>query len=478
MRALTPLPFLAVPLCFFLANAALAAEDELSVTGAERTALALTIYEQNLALVEDRRMVKLSQGLNRLAIVAVSAQLNPDSVLVAQPTGEPLHLIEQRYVRDLLTPDAMLAASVGHEVRIAIRDPRTGEDRIEQATVLSAAQGVVLKTGDRIETTLPGRLVFASVPPDLREKPTLVLNLDSPTGGTLPLELSYLTSGLEWSANYIAELDADETKLALAGRASVANASGASYPKARITLVAGTLHRVSQAVPLGSMAPRPVPMMARAAAPAALPTAEALSEFYRFAIAREISLGDRETVQLALLEAPSVPVQKEYRLEDAAPVMRTEAGEPTPLKIQVRLSFENEKSAGLGSPLPSGDVRIYRRSADGTLAFLGEDDIDATAAGRPVRLTLGEAFDVTAERRQTSAARPSDKSYEASEEITLRNAKDTSVTVTLLESLPGDWRILEESDPHEKASASTARWKLEIPAKGERKLSYRVLSRN
>ena len=477
MRAPTPLPLLAVPLCFFLANAALAAEDELTVTDAGRTALALTIYEQNLALVQDRRTVTLSQGLNRLAIVAVSAQLNPDSVLVAQPTGEPLRLIEQRYVRDLLTPAALLAASVGHEVRIAIRDPRTGEDRIEQATVLSAAQGVVLKTGDRIETTLPGRLVFASVPPDLREKPTLVLSLDSPKGGALPLELSYLTSGLEWSANYIAELAADETKLALAGRASVANASGASYPKARITLVAGTLHRVSQTVPLGGMAPRPAPMMA-AAAPARLPEAQPLSEYYRFPIAREISLGDRETIQLALLEAPSVPVKKEYRLEDAAPVMRAEASEPTPLKIQVRLSFENDTSAGLGAPLPSGDVRIYRRGTDGTLAFLGEDGIDATAAGRPVRLTLGEAFDVTAERRQTSAARPSDKSYEASEEITLHNAKDTSVTVTLLESLPGDWRILEESDPHEKASASTARWKLEIPAKGERKLSYRVLSRS
>ena len=477
MRALPALACLAFFFSVSFARAAMAG-DEIAVGADQRTALQLTVYEQNLALVADRRTVNLDEGLNRVAFLAVSAELDPDSVVLDEAAGEPLHLVEQRYVKDLLTPNALLAASVGHDVRIAIRDPRTGEDHIEPATVLSAAGGIVLKLGDRIETGLPGRLVYAAIPPGLRDKPTLVLTLRGAKRGTLPLELSYLTAGLGWSANYVAELDPGDKKLALSGRASVTNTSGVSYPKASLTLVAGTLHRVARfAQPGVTMRAMPA-LAAGAAAPAPLPRAEGLSEYYRFAIPRAIDLGDHETVQLALLEAPAVPVAKEYRIEDEPQVMYMAGGEPTPLKVLVRLSFENSKSAGLGTPLPQGTVRVYRRGEDGALAFLGEDDIDATAAGRPVRLTLGEAFDVSAERRQTAAQRPNDKSYDASEEITLRNAKKESVAVTILETLPGDWRILEESAPHEKASSSTASWRLEIPAGGERKLTYRVLTRS
>jgi hypothetical protein len=152
-------------------------------------------------------------------------------------------------------------------------------------------------------------------------------------------------------------------------------------------------------------------------------------------------------------------------------------GEPTPLRIAIRLNFENANAPGLGAPLPQGVVRVYARGADGALALVGEDRMAATAAGKPVTLTLGQAFDVTAERRQTSASRPCQGSFEAAEEIVLRNAKKTPVTVTVVELLSGDWRILEESDAHEAADAGAARWHLEVPALGERKLAYRVLTR-
>ncbi len=474
MRLCHALSVLALPLVLAMGGEAAAADDEVSVASDQQTALALTVYEQNLALVQDRRTVPLKDGLNRIAFAGVSAQLLPESVLLDQLGGDPLRFVEQRYEKDLLTPSALLAASVGHEVRIAIRNPQTGEERIEQATVLSAAQGVVLRIGDRIETTLPGRLVFSALPPGLRDKPTLVLALLSSKAGARPVELSYLTGGLGWSANYVAELDAGETRLSLVGRASVENASGASYPRAHLTLVAGTLNRVARA-PLALA--RALPGVGAAmAAPPPLPSAEALGDFYRFALPREISLGERETIQLALLEAPAVPVKKEYLLSDEAPVTSTAASEPAPVGIAVRFSFENDKASGLGTPLPQGIVRVYRHGAEGAIAFLGEDDIAATPAEKPVKLTLGKAFDVTAERLQTSASRPSDKSYEASEEITLHNAKETPVTVTVVETLPGDWHILQESDPHEKASASAARWHLDVPAKGTRKLSYRVLT--
>ena len=287
MRALTVLAFLGCPLGLLSGGPALAAEDEITVATDQQTALTLTIYEQNLALVQDRRMVKLNEGLNRIAFAGVSAQLAPETVLIDQLTGEPLRLVEQRYEKDLLTPNALLAASVGHDIRIAIRNPQTGEDRIENATVLSAAQGIVLKMGDRIETTLPGRLVYASVPSDLRDKPTLQLTLVSLKGGSLPVEISYLTTGLQWSANYVAALDESETKLSLSGRASVSNASGTSYPKARMTLVAGALHRLSRVTPRAVMAAAAGPMIP--AAPPCHPRSPERRRFPNITVFRSIA---------------------------------------------------------------------------------------------------------------------------------------------------------------------------------------------
>ena len=471
------LPFL-VPIIVLAVSSASAADDELSVSPEQQTGLTLTVYQQDLALVQDRRTVKLTEGLNRIAFADVSAELRLETAWAEGVGGDQLQLVEERYDHDLLTPGALLEAAVGHDIRVAIRNPQTGEERIQAATVLAAQQGVVLKIGDRIETEAPGRLVYASVPPNLRQRPTLVLALTSLKAGELPIELSYLTGGLGWAANYVAELDASEDKISLSGRASVSNASGARFANAHLILVAGSLNRVSGPVPLPQAEPRMGVAMAmdKAAPSPAPPAPEPLSEYYRFAFNREVQLGDRETIQLPLLEAAEVPVKKQYWLADFAP-MRVGSDEPIPLRIDVRLSFDNSKAAGLGMPLPRGIVRVYQHWADGTVAFLGEDGIAGTPAGKPVKLTLGQAFDVTAERRQTSFARPSEKSTELGEEIALHNAKDKPVTITVVETMAGDWRILEESDSHEEATATSARWRIEVPAAGTHKLIYRVLSR-
>jgi hypothetical protein len=475
MRATHGLTALAPILALLMSGQAMAADDALTVPADQRTALALTVYEQDLALVQDRRMVKLTEGLNRVAFADVSAKLRPETVLVETAGGEPLRLVEQRFEGNLLTPRALLEASVGKPVRVAIRNPQTGIDSVEPATVLSAAQGLVLQIGDRIEAGAPGRLVYNEVPPGLRDKPTLELALTSLKGGSMPVELGYLTGGLGWSANYVAELDPSERKLSLSGRASITNHSGTSYGRARLTLVSGAPNRVPEEQP-----PSPLPRfktMAMAAAPASAPPAsEPLGDYYRFPLDREITLGNQESVQIALLQSADVPVKKEYWLADAAPVTAASDEAPTPLPITVRLHFRNDKAAGLGGPLPRGIVRVYQRGKDGALAFLGEDRMGATPEGKPVKLTLGQAFEVTAERRQTSTAHPAEKSFEAKEEIALHNAKDQPVTVTVVESIPGDWRILEESAPHEKPTAAAAQWQVEVPAKGETKLTYRVLT--
>ena len=479
MRPTIRLSLPVLTLALLMSGAADAANDELTVKPDQQISLTLTIYQQDLALVEDQRTVALTEGLNRIAFEGVSAQLRPETVVVGTGTNEPVQLIEQRYQNNLITPQALLVASVGHQIRVAIQNPKTGEEKIEMATVLSATDGIVLKLGDRIETTAPGRLIYDSVPDNLRERPTLALALTGLKGGSAPLTLGYLTGGVGWSANYAAELDASEDKLALSGRASIANESGAAYRNAHLVLIAGNPNRIAEGPPRpGFGAVRTLAAPAAEAAPKqAVPTPEPVSEFHRYSIDREISLNERETVQLALLEAPSVSIRKEYLLNDSAPVTSQGGSEPTALPIVTRLNFDNKKSAGLGMPIPGGIVRIYQRDAGGTSLFLGEDSIPGIAADKPVKLTLGHTFDVTAERRQTSARRPTDRSYEATEEIVLHNAKDKAVTVTVVENLSGDWRIIDESDKHEKATSSAAQWRIEIPANGERKLTFQVETR-
>lgn len=472
MRVAVGLSFLVAVLALLPIENAAATDDELVVKQDQRTSLNLTVYEQSPALVEDRRIVKLTEGLNRIAFTGVSAQLQPSSVLIETGTGEPLRLIEQRYEANIISPRALLEASLGHDVRVAIRNPATGEEKIETATVLSIQNGVVLKIGDRVESP-PGRLIFSSVPPSLRERPTLVLAATSLKSGSAPIEVAYLTSGVNWSANYVAQLDASERTLSLAGRASVSNTSGATYENAKLTLVAGSPNRVSE--------PKLGPTLAMAtgmatARAAAAPAPEPVGDYYRYPIDRAITLGDKETIQLTFLDASAVPVMKEYRLEEVPPVTMIAGGEPNPLQLQVRLLLDNKAAGGLGVPLPRGTVRVFRRGSDGTITLLGEDNIGATPAGRPIKLTLGRAFDVTGERRQTSFNHPSEKSFETGQEITLRNAKDKPVTVTLVENMLGTWRIIEESEPHTSPTAASAMWQIEVPAKGERKLTYRVIT--
>jgi hypothetical protein len=456
-----------------------AAETERTVSPDQQTALTLTIYQSNLALVQDRRTVALGEGPNRISFEGVSAQLRAETVVLEGGTNEPLELIEQRYYANVISPQELLVASVGHQVRVAIVNPKTGDERIETATVLSATDGLVLKMGDRIETQPSGRLIYDSIPANLRERPTLVLTLNSAKGASPSLTLGYLTGGLAWSANYVAELDASETNLSLSARASITNDSGAAYRNARLTLVAGNPNRVAEARPLEAFQRVASPAFAsgKLVSEPASPGAEAISEFYRYTIDRQISLGERETVQLALLDASAVPVKKEYFLNDSAPVTAPVGSEPTPVPVTARLNFENKKSSALGTPLPGGIVRVFERGPDGASVFLGEDRIAETPVDRPVKVTLGQAFDVTAERRQTNVARPTDRSFEASEEITLHNAKDKPVTVNVVESFPGDWSILEESESHEKASSSAALWRVELPANSVRKLTFRVESR-
>jgi len=468
---------LSVVACQVLLNLKARAEETVSTLD-DQQEVAVTIYNEDLALVRDLRQVTLPKGHVSLALREVSAKIRPETALLRSlNAGNRLTILEQNFDFDLLTPGKLLEKYVGREVQLVRTHPETGEDRFETARVLASSNGVVLQVGDRIETGVPGRLVFPSVPENLRDRPTLVIDLENRGAGHQELELSYLTGGLSWRADYVAELSPDDSSIDLSGWVTLTNQSGTTYPDALLQLVAGDVNRVRD-----QMRMRRDVMLEKSMVQAAAPQMqeESLLEYHLYTLQRPTTIRDNQTKQVSLLNAAEVPVAKEFRLQGSPQYYRSQYGDlGQKLKVGVFVEFENRKQARLGMPLPKGVVRVYKQDSDGRPQFVGEDRIDHTPENESVRLKLGDAFDVTASRKQTDFRKLGGDSrynyrFESAYEIVLKNAKQEAVTVTVAEPVPGDWRILQESHPHEKAAADTALWKIEVPAKGMTVLDYRV----
>jgi hypothetical protein len=457
------------------------AQQETSSTLADQQSVAVTIYNENLALIKDTRRVGLDAGINRLALREVSARMRPETASLRSLTHPgALSLVEQNFDFDLLTPAKLLEKYVGREVRILRMNPKTGVESTETATVLAANGGVVLKIGDRIETGLPGRIVYGSVPANLRDRPTLVTELQSARAGAQTVELSYLCGGLAWKADYVAELNAADSALDLNGWVTLTNTSGTSYPNARLQLVAGDVNRVRDEMRFAAKASRA--MAAEAPAPRSM-AEESLFEYHLYTLQRPTTIADNQTKQVALLGASSVPVKKELVLQGSDYYYRSGVGGiGQKLKVGVFVQFENREAAHLGLPMPKGVVRVYKKDGAGNAQFIGEDSIDHTPKNDSVRLKLGDAFDVTADKKQTDFKRrePTNQAsyvFESAYEIVLKNAKNEPATVVVREPVPGDWTMLEQSHKHAKVAAGTAEWKIEVPAEGRTTLKYRVLVR-
>lgn len=464
-----------------LAFAAHAAVEERPSTLNDQQSVAVTIYNENLALIKDLRRVTLETGANRLALREVSARMRPETAAL-RSISHPgtLSLIEQNFDFDLLTPAKLLEKYVGRTVRIIKTHPMNGSESIETATVLAANNGVVLKIGDRIETGMPGRIVYDGVPANLRDRPTLVTELLARQGGAQTVELSYLSGGLAWKADYVAELNANDTALDLNGWVTLTNRSGTAYPNAKLQLVAGDVNRVRDEMRLAAAQSRAVAAREAPAAPDM--KQEQLFEYHLYTLGRPTTIADNQTKQVALLSAASVPVVKELLLQGSDYYYRSSHGNiGQKMKVGVFVQFENREAAKLGLPMPKGVVRVYKKDSSGNAQFVGEDAIDHTPKNEKVRLKLGDAFDVTADKKQTDFVRrdPVSRGYafESAYEIVLKNAKKEAVTVVVREPVPGDWRMLEESAKHTKMAAGTAEWRITVPPEGNSTLRYRVFVR-
>ncbi len=474
--------FLTSTLLFFCLTQIAVAEDEIRSTLEDQQEVAVTIYNEQLALVKDSRRIKLDNGFNRLAYREVSAQMRPETALlrsIDHPDG--FRLIEQNFDFDLLTPQKLLEKYVGKKVRVVRTHPTTGEERTEEAEVLSVNNGVVLRVGNRVETGYPGRIIYDEVPENLRDRPTLVISLESGTSKTQDLQLSYLTGGLGWKADYVAELDESDQFVDLTGWVTLTNQSGATYKNAKLQLVAGDVNQVRQEMNILQRNMSGKVGMAKAAAPAMVE--EGLFEYHLYTLQRPTTISHNQTKQVSLLSATKIPVKKEFLLQGQNYYYRSSYGQiGQKLKVGVFVEFENKEESNLGMPLPKGVVRVYKNDQSGNAQFVGEDRIDHTPKNEEIKLKLGDAFDVTADKKQTNFKKATaigkySQAYTASFEVILKNAKDEAVEVVVREPIPGDWKMKQESHQHKKVAAGTAEWRIKVPAEGKTTLSYDVLVR-
>jgi hypothetical protein len=436
----------------------------------------LTIYNENLALIRDQRSITLPAGEGRIEFPGVSAQIRPETaVLVA----DGVTVFEQNFDFDLLTPEKLIEKAVGQEITLVRINPATGREVTERAKVLSAVGGAVLKIGERIEVLrgdgMPTRVIFDTVPANLRPQPTLSMLVDGGRGGARPVQLSYLSGGLSWRADYVAQWDEAKGRMALQGWITLTNNSGTAFENARTQLVAGDINQVRPQFDQQMMRAE---MVVTAAAAAPKVSQEAVADYHMYTLPRPTTIANNQTKQVAFLSAQSVAAIKVYRFD--APGFQTYQ---KAANVPVRIEFDNSEKAGLGMPLPRGTIRVYGQDRSGDNQFLGEDAIDHTAEGSDVALQIGNAFDVTVLPVMTAnriiAKTESSQTIDTSMRYTLRNAKDTPVTVQVRQDgLWGDWAITAQSQDGQKVSAQVNRWDVKVPAKGSAVLTFTVRTRN
>jgi len=440
----------------------------------QRQHVAVTVYNNNQGLVRDVRTLKLPVGAGELRFKDVAAHVDPVTVRARSISHQDgFRVIEQNYEYDLMNADKLLDKYVGRT--ITILDPACGRQskpcREVAALLLSNNQGQVFKIDGRIYLGYPGIRVLPKLPEALIATPTLTWKYRNNLRKEQQIEVTYLAGKINWKADYVLALNKTDTRADLSGWVTIDNKSGAVYRNAGLKLVAGSPHKVQTRPDRGVYAAE---ARMAAAGPPAFSESE-LFEYHVYALQGKTDLKNNQTKQIKLLEAAPVKVAKSLQVRSSARHFRCSRGNPDQkIPVAVYIQFDNTKPNKLGRPLPAGIVRLYKADADGSYQYIGEDRIGHTPKEETVKLRVGEAFDVVAHRLQTDYRKISDRQHESAWEITLQNRKKEAVTVTVVESLPANWRILKNSHSYVQADAFTIKFQVPVSVNAEVVCAYRV----
>jgi hypothetical protein len=443
----------------------------------DQTDLAVTVYNSNIALVRDVRQLTLPVGSFRLKFEDIAATVNPATVHFRSLTEpEKLGVIEQNYEYDLLEPAKLLHKYVGKEVTLvrSYQDNNTTKREEIKATLLADNSGPVWKIGNDIVTGMYAESYrFPEVPANLFDRPTLLMSLDNSGARKHQIEASYLATNLSWNADYVLTVARDDKAADLDGWVTLANNSGTAFHNARLQLVAGDLNRLPQSG-LRDMEARNMAVGAMARKEQF--QQENFSEYHLYSLGRRTSVEDKETKQISLLQGSGVPVEKIFVVNGQNFYYHNQYNPGSPQKdpVMVFYKFKNEEKAGLGMPLPAGNLRVYQKDSKGGVLFIGEDRIDHTPKDEIVTVHIGNAFDVVAERKQTDFKKIAANVWEMEFEISLRNHKDSPITVEVNEPIGGDWEMLSSSYKFTKTAAFAAQFKVPVDKNGTSVLKYRI----
>jgi hypothetical protein len=456
------------------ANPAATGQD--TTTQDDQVDLAVTVYNSDIALVRDTRILQLPTGSFDLQFMDIAATVNPATVHFRSLT-EPsrVNVLEQNYEYDLLEPDKLLRKYVGRDVTLVRSRQEGGTTRTEEvrARLLSYNTAPVWRIGNEIVTGLHAdHMRFPELPENLYSRPTLIWTLNNSGARSHRVEASYLAGKLSWSADYVLTVGRDDKGGDLDGWVTLNNGSGTGFRNAKLQLVAGDLNRVRQvngrhmrdaALPQAAMAEKAM-------------QEESFSEYHLYSLARRTSINNNETKQVSMLGATGVPVHKRFVVEGQNFYYHNQQHPGAPIKdvVQVFYQFRNEQKTGLGMPMPSGVVRVYQSDSKDGVQFVGEDRINHTPKNETLNVKIGNAFDVVCERNQIDFRKIGGSTYELEYEIALRNHKETAITVEVNEPLGGTWEMIRSSHEWKKTAAWAAQFSVPVSANGEALLKYRV----
>jgi hypothetical protein len=448
---------------------------------AQSEGVELAVYNQDLALVKDRRALDLEQGLNEVRFSDVASRIDPTSVhfrSLTDPAGTVV--LEQNYEYDVVGSAKLLQKYVDQEIRLVTDD---GDEY--SGTLLSGASDVILQDADGQVTVVKldqiKEFTFPALPEGLITKPTLVWQVESALGDSQDVEVTYLTNGINWNSNYIVVLADDDASIDLDGWVTLDNRSGAGYEDAKLKLIAGDIHRA----PTADYVVEKEPVYAAESMAAPAVQERGFFEYHLYEVQRPVTVKDQQTKQIEFVTGSDVPATKFFVYDGSQlgflgryqPVQDPSYGTISNKKVMVMLEFENGEEQGLGVPLPRGTVRVFKKDVDGSTLLVGEDSIDHTPKDESVRLYVGDAFDIVGERVQTDFRVEYDEDWmEESFEIKVRNHKDEDIKVRVVEHMFRwvEWELLEQSHEHDKLDSKTIEFRVPVEANGETTVTYTV----
>ena len=466
---------------------------------------ALTIYNGNFVVVREHMPLDLKAGTNQVEFTGVTSHLEPDSVILRDPSGRALRILEQNYRNDPISQELLLSRYEGKTIDFIVRNDGAKIETVKGKIVRSGyipssayagnypQPGLgqpIIEIDGILRFGLPGQPLFPALDSDSILKPTLSWLLQSDKRGTFDAEISYVSGGMTWQSDYnLVIADKVEPKTGsnlvdLVGWITMQNHSGKTFENARIKLLAGDVNKVQ---PPAALSRVEVMAMRAAVADEAAPVVreKSFDEFHLYTLQRETTLRDEQTKQVEFVRAEGIRAQRLYIYDGAQMgayyydgfIQDPSYGTQSNPKVWVMQEFKNSETNHLGIPLPKGRLRFYRRNNDGHLEFVGENRIDHTPKDETIRVYTGNAFDISGERKQTNFHVESrmhwmDETYE----IRVRNHKKESVQVRVVEHLYrcNNWKLAENSTTYRKADAHTIEFPVTIVPDGEQVVTYTV----